>query len=129
MKLDKFDKVDKFGIQLLIAFTVSLAVIAVGFAASAAVGWYRKPIQCGTVQEVRDLMDVREQTALFAGVGTVRIEDSRLTLPTIVFVDLDVGSWHVVEFNLENDQACVTAVGDNLDFEVADWFYKSNDKT
>ena len=131
MKLDKFDKVDKFGIQLLIAFTVSLAVIAVGFAASASnhIGWYQKPVQCSTVAAVNNLMKERNQTPLFAGVGTARIENSRATLPTFVFVDLEIGSWHVVEYNLDNNQACVTAVGDQLDFEAIDWFYKNDDKT
>lgn len=131
MKLNKFDKIDKFGMQLLAAFCLGVLVILVSYTVSASmhIGWYRKPVQCSTVAEVNNLMEERNQTPLFAGVGTARIDDSKEALPTFVFVDVEVGSWHVVEYNLGGNQACVIAVGDQLDFEAVDWFYKKNDET
>jgi len=127
-KLDSFEKVDKFGVQLLVAFCIGVLVIAASFAVSAA-SWFSKPIQCGTVQEVVDLMRERDQTPLFAGVGTSRIDNNKVAIPTFVFVDAENGSWHVVEFNVDSDQACVLAVGDQLDFEAVEWYYRQNDKT
>ena len=131
MKLDKFDKIDKFGLQLLLAFCFGVLVIVASYAVSAEsrIGWFEKPVQCSDVQTVNNLMDDRNQTPLFAGVGTARIENSKAALPTFIFVDLEIGSWHVVEYNLDGDQACVIAVGDQLDFEAVDWFYKKNDET
>jgi len=127
-KFDSFDKIDKFGVQLLLAFCLGVLIIVTGFAVSAA-SWYTKPIQCGTVQEVVDLMEERDQQPLFAGVGTSRIDDQKLPIPTFVFVNFDLGSFHVIEFNIQSDQACVIIVGDQLDFEAIEWYYKKNDKT
>lgn len=127
-KFNSFNKVDKFGIQLLIAFCLGLLVILTGLAVSAA-EWFSKPIQCATVQEVVDLMEERDQQPLVAGVGTSRIGNEKIAIPTYIFVNTDEGSWHVIEFNIQSDQACVIAVGDQLDFEAVEWYYKQNDKT
>lgn len=127
-KFNSFDKIDKFGVQLLIAFCIGVLVIFTGFAVSAA-EWFSKPIQCGTIQQVVDLMEERDQQPLFAGVGNSRIENNRVTVPTFIFVNMELGTWHVVELNMQSDQGCVLAVGDQLDFEAVEWYYRQNDKT
>lgn len=89
-----------------------------------AVEWFGKPVQCDTLDAVAQLMIDRKQEPLFAGVGAVRIGDDYLSLPTVVFANSDEKTWHVIEYNVENDQACVVSIGNGLDFNVADWYYK-----
>lgn len=114
----KFGKFDK---QLIAAFFIGISVIVTG-KAMGYVEWVAKPVQCGSPSEVTELMDARNQTALFAGTGSVRVQDERYVLPYIIFANTEDGSWHVIEYNVNNDQVCVVALGDNLDFDVADWY-------
>ena len=125
----KFGKFDK---QFIAAFCLGVGVIVVSNA-FAEVGWFRKPVQCATIEEVNDLMKERNQVPLFAGVGAVRIENTPYAHPFIAFSDPDLGSWHLIEYNIPSDQACVVAVGDQIDFDVYDWyeetFKKHHDKS
>tara|TARA_R100000329_G_scaffold139923_1_gene121961 strand:- start:64 stop:441 length:378 start_codon:yes stop_codon:yes gene_type:complete len=114
----KFGKFDK---QLIAAFCFGVGVIVVSNA-FAEVGWFQKPVQCATIEEVNDLMTERNQVPLFAGVGAVRIENTPYAHPFIAFSDPDLGSWHMVEYNIPSNQACVVAVGDQIDFTAPDWF-------
>jgi len=113
----KFGKFDK---QLIAAFCLGVGVIAVSNAL-AEVSWFQKPVQCASVQEVVDLMEERGQSPLFAGVGAVRIENNAYNHPFIVFSGKD-GSWHIVEYNMPSDHACVVGIGDQIDFSAADWY-------
>ena len=117
-----FDKVDKFGIQLLIAFSFGLGVIFLGWAlsANAAPQWVSKPVQCGTVDEVDGLMEFRNQRALLGGVANVQFEEGIFALPVIFWYGQEEGNFHLVEYNFAMDQACVISVGDNIDFDVED---------
>lgn len=114
----KFGKFDK---QLIAAFCLGVGVI-VASNAIAGPGWYSKPVQCATVDEVVELLDERDQVPLFAGVGAVRIENDPFVMPFVIFSGQYDTSWHVVEFNVPEDQACIVALGDQIDFEAADWY-------
>ena len=113
----KFGKFDK---QLIASFCLGIGLIAASNAFSAE--WVSKPIQCGQPLEVIQLMEVREQTPLFAGVGVVRIENEKYNMPYIIFANTEDGSWHVVEYNLAAAHICVVAVGEQLDFDAVDWY-------
>ena len=117
-----FDKVDKFGIQLLIAFSFGLGVIFLGWAlsANAAPQWVSKPVQCGTPDEVDALMEFRDQRPLLGGVANVQFEEGIFALPVIFWYGVEEGNFHVVEYNFGGNQACVISVGDNIDFDVED---------
>jgi len=118
--MKKFDK------ELLAAFLVGIAVILLSLLlpnkSYGNVGWYQKPVQCASIQEVNDLMAERKQVPLFAGVGAVRIENNPYTHPFIAFTGPHDGSWHVVEYNIPGGQACVIGVGDQIDFTAPDWY-------
>lgn len=101
-----------------------LAIVAICISASAmAALWVGKPIQCDTAESVKQLMIERKQTPLFAGVGVVKIDDSMFHLPIIVFANTEDGSWHVVEYNLPQNQVCIVSFGEKLDFTAADWYF------
>ena len=44
----------------------------------------------------------------------------------MVFANSEERAWYVIEYNVEVDQACVVSIGNGLDFNVADWYYKKN---
>ena len=106
---------------------IFLCVALIVTPAMAGPQWFAKPVQCDIIDNVDDLMMERGQEPLFAGIGAARIGDDRAVLPVIVFANSDDDSWHVIEYNVEQDQACILAVGDNLDFNAADWYYTKND--
>ena len=91
--------------------------------AIAEVEWLAKPVQCATLDEVEQLMLERKQTPLFAGLGAVRIEDNQYMFPVMAFANTEEKTWHVIEYNVEMDQACILGVGNGLDFNVVDWYY------
>jgi len=113
----KFGKFDK---QLIVAFLAAICIIVASNVLAAE--WVSKPIQCGHPLEVMQLMEEREQTPLFAGVGVVRIENEKYNMPYIIFANTEDGSWHVVEYNLAAAHICVVAVGEQLDFDAVDWY-------
>ena len=91
-----------------------------------AVEWFAKPVQCDTFDVVTQLLIERGQEPLFAGLGTARVNEHSVVFPVVVFANPEDKSWHVIEYNVESDQACVVAVGNGLDFNVADWYYKKD---
>tara|TARA_B100000963_G_scaffold273204_1_gene241412 strand:- start:253 stop:663 length:411 start_codon:yes stop_codon:yes gene_type:complete len=117
-----FDKVDKFGIQLLIAFLFGIGVIVLGWSLSAKANpqWVSKPVQCGTPDEVDALMEFRKQRPLLGGVANVQFEEGIFPLPVIFWYGEEESNFHMVEYNFAMDQACVISVGDNIDFDVED---------
>lgn len=88
--------------------------------------WVQKPVQCASTDEVTQLMLDRKQEPLFAGMGAVRVGNDQLTFPIVVFANSEERAWYVIEYNVEVDQACVVSIGNGLDFNVADWYYKKN---
>lgn len=117
-----FDKVDKFGIQLLIAFSLGLSVIVLGWSltANADPQWVSKPVQCGPPDEVDGLMKYRKQEPLLGGVAVVTFEDTQAPLPVILWYGVEDNNFHLVEYNFAMNQACIVSIGDNIEFDVED---------
>lgn len=117
-----FDKVDKFGIQLLIGFVFGIGVITLGWvmSANAEPQWVSKPVQCGPPHEVDALMEFRNQKPLLGAVAVVTFEEMQAPLPVIFWYGVEEGNFHMVEYNFKHNQACVIAVGDGVEFDVED---------
>jgi len=113
----KFGKFDK---QLIVAFLAAIGIIVASNVIAAE--WVAKPVQCSDPWDVMELMEEREQTPLFAGVGVVRIDNDKYNMPYIIFANTEDGSWHVVEYNLGAGHVCIVGVGEQLDFNAADWY-------
>ena len=114
-----FDKVDKFGIQLLVAFSLGLGVIFLGWALSAKAEpqWVSKPVQCGPPEEVDGLMRFRNQKPLLGGVAVVTFENTQSPLPVILWYGTEDNNFHMVEYNFAGNQACIISVCDCVDFD------------
>ena len=102
-----------------------LLFILLSFSASAA-EWRLKPIQCGSVAEVRMLIEGNDEMALIGGLGNSSFNEENprdLTIvPVYWFYSPDTGSFSVVEFHIESDEACVIQFGNGVDFDVAELF-------
>ena len=129
---DRFSKVDKFGIQLLIGFACTILLLVslnVAFAApedwqtpkAPARGpyWVEKPVQCATPAEVMERVENDNMLPLIALTGNARIEEEMFVLPYGFFYNPETSYWLFIEFHSE-DVACIVGVGDVVNFDVGD---------
>ncbi|MDB4339558.1 hypothetical protein OAA08_00580 [bacterium] len=119
MSNDPFKKVDKFGIQLLVAFVLSIGLILFSNIAFGEPQWVQKPIQCATPPEVLDRLDKDKLLPLFAAVGNARVENEMHTKPYGFFYNEDTKYWAFVEF-FDYETMCIVAIGEGVDFDVQD---------
>jgi len=132
MENDRFSKVDKFGIQLLIGFACTILLLVslnVAFAApedwqtpkAPARGpyWVEKPVQCATPAEVMKRVENDNMIPLIALTGNARIEEEMFVLPYGFFYNPETSYWLFIEFHSE-DVACIVGVGDVVNFDVGD---------
>jgi|MDTC01.2.fsa_nt_gb hypothetical protein len=132
MENDRFSKVDKFGIQLLIGFACTILLLVslnVAFAApedwqstkppARGPYWVEKPVQCATPAEVMERVENDNMIPLIALTGNARIEEEMFVLPYGFFYNPETSYWLFIEFHSE-DVACIVGVGDVVNFDVGD---------
>ena len=124
-----FKKIDKFGIQLLIAFVTTILLLVglnTAFAGPndytapfrEAPKWVEKPVQCASPEAVFERIDGDGLLPLFSSTGNARVEDEMYALPYGFFYNPDTGYWLFVEF-FDPETACVIGVGEGVDFDVS----------
>jgi len=119
MSNDPFKKVDKFGIQLLVAFVLSIGLILFSNIAFSEPQWVQKPIQCASPKEVLDRLDKDKLLPLFSAVGNARVENEMYVKPYGFFYNEDTEYWAFVEF-FDTEMMCILGVGEGIDFNVQD---------
>jgi hypothetical protein len=132
MENDRFSKVDKFGIQLLIGFACTILLLVslnVAFAApedwqstkppARGPYWVEKPVQCATPAEVMERVENDNMIPLIALTGNARIKEEMFVLPYGFFYNPETSYWLFIEFHSE-DVACIVGVGDVVNFDVGD---------
>ena len=115
MDNDPFKKVDKFGIQMLVAFVLSIGVIVLS---NTAFGqqWVQKPVQCGELAEVIALQENEGLEPLLASKGHARVENNMVgDLGYLFYYNSENQYWSMIEIFRE-DYACIIAQGDALTF-------------
>tara|TARA_A100001201_G_C4068543_1_gene195012 strand:+ start:790 stop:1215 length:426 start_codon:yes stop_codon:yes gene_type:complete len=122
MKKDPFDKIDKFGMQLLFAFCFGVFIILAA-RVMAEPTWVHKPIQCDTIEEVTKHYELGTKLKpLFVGVAVVRSQQGRVPMPVAFFLDQDSGNWLFLEFGFDGQQeGCVVSLGDGWDPNVDEY--------
>ena len=119
-----FKRVDKFGIQLLVAFVFTISLIVGLNVAFAQTQLRAKPIQCGSKASLLELITGAGEEALVGGVGDIVYEDGEKNqIPVTMFANPITKSWTIVEFH-NPQEACVIAYGGSLDFDVSKYFNK-----
>jgi len=114
---DPFKKIDKFGIQLLLAFLFSISVILISNLAFAQPSWVEKPVQCASYEEVAQRVKKDNLLPLMSMTGTARIENNLYVLPYVFYYNSNTSYWMIVEVHTD-DTACIVAVGDQVSFDV-----------
>ena len=119
-----FRRVDKFGIQLLIAFAFTISLLVGLNVAFAQTEMRAKPVQCGPKASLLELIEGAEEEALLGGVAEVVYEDGeKRHLAVTFFANPIDGTWTLVEFH-NPVEACVLAYGGSLTFDVSKYFEK-----
>lgn len=117
MKKPTFDKIDKFGMQLLLVFALSIGLILFSNVAFSAPVWAEKPIQCASPSEVFDRLDRDGLVPLFSSMGNARVENDIYTKMYAMLYNAENGKWAFIEF-FDNETTCVIVVGEGVDFNV-----------
>jgi len=117
---DPFKKVDKFGIQMLVAFALSIGVIVLSNTAFGQSGptWVQKPVQCGELAEVIQIQEAEGLEPLLVAKGHARMDETPKLVDDVGYVfyyNSDKQYWSMIEIFRE-DYACVIAMGTALQF-------------
>lgn len=82
-----------------------------------------KPVQCGAMAGLLEILNLAEEKALLGGLSQVRLNDgSTQILPVYVFANTNDGTFTFIEMHPESNEACVLGFGDGLDFDVQQYF-------
>ena len=126
---DAFDKIDKFGAQLLVAFTCTILLLVglnVAFAGPNDYSapkeqprWVEKPVQCASPDAVIERIERDDMLPMMAMTGNARVEEDMYTLPYGFFYNPENNYWLFVEF-FSPETSCIIGVGQGVNFDVAD---------
>ena len=88
--------------------------------------WRLKPVQCGTLEEVKELLDHNEEWALLGAIGNTSLNEDYpeelSPVPVYWFYNEDTGSFTIIEFHFFLDEGCVIQFGNGVDFDVRELF-------
>ena len=122
MKKNPFEKIDKFGMQLLFAFCFGVFIIIASKAMSEP-EWMQKPVQCGTLPEIANHYELgTTMKPLFVAVGVVKTNQGKIPMPIAFYLNQDTGQWLYLEFGFDNlEEGCVVGIGDGWDPNVDEY--------
>lgn len=87
-----------------------------------------KPVQCGGMKSLLEVIDRAEEKALIGGLSEVTLDDrSKQIMPVYVFVNIDTGTFTIIEVQLASDEVCVLGYGNGIDFDVDKYFEKKSE--
>ena len=103
-----------------IIFYVALALLStVGVSIANASTWVQKPVQCGKISSADKLVFEADEDFMFRGNGVVYNNLGQLGNAIIgVYANPETGTFTVVEVYPENNEACIIAFGDSLEFTI-----------
>ena len=104
---------------------LSILLILIPTSAFAA-EWRGKPVQCGSLEAVQELLESNGEVALVGAVGRTSPDKTNprrtVEVPVYWFYNPDTGSFTIVEFHFFVNEACVISFGDGVDFNVSEYF-------
>ena len=93
--------------------------------AHAEVQWRAKPIQCGPLDSLMAKINESGEDALVGAMTRVAIENEMYDLPLVLVVNSETKAFTVVEFHMQDREACVIGWGGAVTFEIDEWFLKN----
>ena len=84
--------------------------------------WVNKPIQCGSVNEVDEIIYTLGEEFLLRGVATIYDQELQPKLGIIgVYVNAETGTFTIIEVFAGATEACIISFGNNLKFDLDDY--------
>lgn len=105
-------------------FTIIGTILSMQLA-HAEVQWRSKPVQCGSMESLMEKINEAGEEPLVAGMTRVTIEDEMYDLPLVFFINTESKEFTVVEFHMQDKEACVIGWGGAITFEIHEWFDKN----
>lgn len=105
-------------------FTI-ISIILSMQVAHAEVQWRAKPIQCGSLDSLMAKINESGEDALVGAMTRVTIENEMYDLPLVLFVNSETKAFTLVEFHMQDREACVIGWGGAVTFEIDEWFLKN----
>jgi hypothetical protein len=109
--------------------TIRILLILVSFIPSVVLAepkWYTKPVQCGPIKEVEQLVKDHNEVAIFGAISKVSVDESNLNTfieaPVYLFYKAEEKTFTFIEFNYQGEIACIISWGGNVDFDVQKYF-------
>ncbi len=96
---------------------LGLAILLPSFAFAGE--WRKKPVQCGSIEEIGVILQQNGEEYLLNGLG-ISYDTDLIAFPVQVslWANLDTGTWSILE--TDGNEACVLAYGEDLSFDLLD---------
>ena len=113
----------------MIKFLVAMFVLISGYAyaepsdvpekpVESPLEWFRKPVQCGTHEQVLKGMQNVPVYPLMEMTGNVKMETQVLATPIVMYYNPETQFWSIIEYQ-GNGNACVIGLGEGVNFDVS----------
>ena len=80
--------------------------------------WFRKPVQCGTHEEVKGGLKLVPVYPLMEMTGNVKLVKDTVTIPLKMYYNPETQFWTIIEYQ-RNGMACVIGIGEGVNFDVS----------
>ena len=84
-----------------------------------------KPVICSTEADAMRTVGIMNQQIIYKGIQAAPVRDPSkqsgmgerpLLLPTVIFMNLDTGTWSILEYHESHDEYCLIAFGNGGHF-------------
>jgi len=88
--------------------------------------WASKPVQCGPLEEVKSIVKQHGEVAILGAMAQIVVDPNELNsisqTPIYLFYSQENRTYTLIEFNFQNEEACVVSWGNGVDFDVQKYF-------
>ena len=79
--------------------------------------WFRKPVQCGTHEQVEQGLKIVPVYPLMEMTGNVKLVKDTVAVPLKMYYNPETQFWTIIEYQ-QNGMACVIGIGEGVNFDV-----------
>jgi hypothetical protein len=109
--------------MITIRILVTILLSLFSFSVLAEPEWRQKPVQCGSSEAAMKILEEHGEKAIVGGLTRIKTHKGVTELqPFYLFVNTDTGTFTVIEYHIDNEEVCILAYGNGIDFEVEELF-------
>ena len=111
----------------MIRIVTTIIISLFSFSVVAEPTWREKPVQCGTAESAMEVLEKAKEKAIVGGLTRIKTHKGATELqPIYLFVNTETGTFTVLEYHIDNNEVCILAYGNGIDFEVEKLFKPKN---